>query len=140
MKQKKKRCAPNIGSNYVDALDHRPEDGCTNLGMCREADGNECAAGAEIVNRLLVCSALYVEVLWIAIRCPLIQELTLAAETSAACGPSPPVASLISFTISFVSRKSIHFSAPSFRHRSLFSAPVSMRLCGENGLKINKVW
>ena len=71
MQQKKKWCAPNIGSNYVDALDHRPEDGCTNLGMRREANGNERAAGAEIVNRLLVCSALYVEVLWIAIRCPI---------------------------------------------------------------------
>ncbi len=55
------------------------------------------------------------------------QGLTEVAETSAAWGPSPPAASRMSFTRSFVSRKSTHFSAPSFRHNSFFSAPVSRR-------------
>jgi len=50
--------APNIRSNDVDAFDNRPEDGCTNLGFAREADDEERAAGAEIVNCLLVCGAL----------------------------------------------------------------------------------
>ena len=53
-------CVPNIGSNDIDAFDHRPEDGGTNLGLCREPDNKEGAAGTEIVNRLLVRSALYI--------------------------------------------------------------------------------
>jgi hypothetical protein len=51
-------CAPNIGSNDVDAFVHRSEDGHTDLGLCREPDNEEGAAGTEIVNRLLVRSAL----------------------------------------------------------------------------------
>jgi len=31
-------CAPTIGPNDVDAFDHRPEDGRTDLGLCREPD------------------------------------------------------------------------------------------------------
>lgn len=53
-------CAPNIGSDDVDAFDHRPEDGRTDLGLCREPDNEEGAAGTEIINRLLVRSALYI--------------------------------------------------------------------------------
>jgi hypothetical protein len=53
-------CAPNIRANNVDAFDHRPKDRRTNLGLSREADGKEGAAGTEIVNRLLVRSALYI--------------------------------------------------------------------------------
>ena len=53
-------CVPNIGSNDVDAFDHRPEDGRTDLGLCREPDNEEGAAGTEIVNRLLIRSALYI--------------------------------------------------------------------------------
>src|SRR6266849_8524479 len=54
-------CAPNIGSNDIDAFDHRPEDGRTDLGLCREPDNEEGAAGTEIVNRLLVRSALNIQ-------------------------------------------------------------------------------
>jgi hypothetical protein len=53
-------CVPNIGSNDVDAFDHRPEDGRTDLGLCREPYNEEGAARTEIVNRLLVRSALYI--------------------------------------------------------------------------------
>ena len=53
-------CAPNIRSNDVDAFDHRPEDGRTDLGLCREPNNEEGATGAEIINRLLVGSALYI--------------------------------------------------------------------------------
>jgi hypothetical protein len=52
-------CAPNIGSDDVDAFDHRPEDGRTDLGLCGEPDNEEGATGTEVVNRLLVRSALY---------------------------------------------------------------------------------
>lgn len=38
---KKGGCAPNIGSNNVDALDDRPEDRCTNLGFPGETDSEE---------------------------------------------------------------------------------------------------
>jgi hypothetical protein len=37
-----------------------PEDGRTDLGLCREPDNEEGAAGTEIINRLLVRSALYI--------------------------------------------------------------------------------
>lgn len=52
-------------------------------------------------------------------------SLTWAAATIAAWGPRPSVASLTSLTRSLVSLKSIHFSAPSERTSSFFSAPVS---------------
>ena len=57
---KKGGCAPNIGSNDADALDDRPEDRCTNLGFPGEADSEERATRTEIVNRLLISSALYI--------------------------------------------------------------------------------
>ena len=53
-------CAPNVGSNDVYAFNHRPEDGRTDLGLRREPDDEEGATGTEIVNRLLVRSALYI--------------------------------------------------------------------------------
>lgn len=53
-------CVPNIGSNDIDAFDHRPEDGRTDLGLCREPDNEEGAAGSEIVNCLLIRGALYI--------------------------------------------------------------------------------
>lgn len=52
-------CAPNIGSNDIDTLDHRPEDGGVDLSLCRESDNEDGTAGTEIVNRLLVRGALY---------------------------------------------------------------------------------
>jgi len=55
-----KVCAPNIGSNDVDAFDHRPEDGRTDLRLSREPDSEEGATRTEIVDRLLVRSALYI--------------------------------------------------------------------------------
>jgi hypothetical protein len=41
-------------------LTNRPEDGRTDLGLCREPDNEEGTAGTEMVNRLLVRSALYI--------------------------------------------------------------------------------
>jgi hypothetical protein len=49
---------PNIGSDDVDALDHSPEDRRADLGFPGEADSEECATRTEIVNRLLISSAL----------------------------------------------------------------------------------
>ena len=34
-------CSPDIGSNNVDAFDHRPEDRCTDLGFPGETDSEE---------------------------------------------------------------------------------------------------
>jgi len=59
-------CAPNIGTYDVDAFDHRPEYGRTDLGLSGEADDEERSARTEIVNRLLVRSALYiVDIIWL---------------------------------------------------------------------------
>jgi len=55
---KKGGCAPNIGSNNVDALDHSPEDRRADLRFPGEADSEECTTRTEIVNRLLISSAL----------------------------------------------------------------------------------
>jgi hypothetical protein len=52
------KSAPNIRSNDVDGFDHCPEDGSADLGLSREADGDEGAPGTKIFNRLLVRSAL----------------------------------------------------------------------------------
>ena len=57
---KKGGCVPDIGSNNVDALDHRPEDRRTDPSFPGQADGEERATRTEIVNRLLISSALYI--------------------------------------------------------------------------------